>query len=158
MGMQTHEPVVIDLDELFRTHYAQSVRLAHLLTGSNAAAEDLAQDAFARMHRHRGAIDNPGAYLRQTVINVCRSWHRSRSREQSRVDRLDAFVPTLPFEAEELVDALGRLSYKQRSVLVLRYWLDLSEADIALTLDCRPGTVKSLHARALAHLRTELPR
>ena len=60
-------------------------------------------------------------------------------------------------DALELLDALRRLSYRQRSVIVLRYWLDLSEAEIAETLGCRPGTVKSLHTRAIEHLRKEMP-
>ena len=142
---------------LFREDYAKSVRLAHLLTGSNSVAEDLVQEAFARLHQHRGRIDNPGAYLRCTVVNVCRSWHRGRTREHARLVRHGLPPAVLSDDALELLDALRRLSYRQRSVIVLRYWLDLSEAEIAETLGCRPGTVKSLHTRAIEHLRKEIP-
>ncbi len=142
---------------LFREDYAKSVRLAHLLTGSNSVAEDLVHEAFARLHRHRGPIDNPGGYLRCTVVNVCRSWHRSRAREHAHLVRHGLPTAVLSNDALELLDVLRRLSYRQRSVIVLRYWLNLSEAEIAETLGCRPGTVKSLHTRAIEHLRKEIP-
>lgn len=143
-------------DGFFRDSYSRTVRLARLLTGSASVAEDLAQEAFMRIHRRFDLLDNPGGYLYQTTVNVCRSWHRGRTREHANLARLDPPLVDLPFAAEELLDAIGSLSYRQRAVLVLRYWLDLSEIDIALALDCRPGTVKSLQTRALDHLRKEL--
>jgi RNA polymerase sigma-70 factor (sigma-E family) len=147
-----------DFDEFYRGQYSQMVRLAHLLSGSDAIAEDLVQDAFARMQSRFANLDNPGGYLRQTLINVCRTWHRSRARERTYVAKAGPPLSALPFAADELFDAVHRLSYRQRSVLVLRYWLDLSEADIAIAIGCRPGTVKSLHTRALANLRKEVPK
>jgi RNA polymerase sigma-70 factor (sigma-E family) len=145
-------------DAFFGAHYPATVRLAHLLTGSNLSAEDLAQDAFARVLPHHGKLDNPAAYLRTATINVCRSWHRSRGREQDRFRRHGP-SPDIAISAAsaELLDSIRRLPYRQQAVLVLRYWLDLSEADIAITLGCRPGTVKSLHARALEAIRKDLP-
>lgn len=151
-------------DLFFRARYAHTVRLAHLLTGSNEVAEELAQDAFARVYRRFESLDAPEAYLRVTVVNVCRNWLRHRRREQDRFRRHGVSDRDSNDATEAMVDAtdevlgvLARLPYRQRAVLVMRYWLDLSEADIAATLDCRPGTVKSLHARALATVRKELP-
>ena len=151
------EPGASGFAAFFRAQYADTVRLAHLLSGSNTFAEDLAQDAFARVKCHYDRVDNPGGYLRTATVNVCRNWHRSRSREAGNVRRLGAPAISLPPAAAELIDAIKALPYRQRAVLVLWYWLDLTEADIATALGCRPGTVKSLHARAVARLRKELP-
>ena len=72
--------------------------------------------------------------------------------------RLGPPLLSLSLDARELDAVVAELPYRQRAVLVLRYWLDLSEADIARSLGCRAGTVKSLHSRALARLRKELAR
>lgn len=144
-------------DEFFRAHYAHAVRLAHMLSGSNAYAEDLAQDAFIRVRKQFHRVDNPGGYLRAVTVNLCKNWHRSRGRESDRLRRHGLPSPETSLEHDELLGSLEQLPYRQRAVLVLRYWVDLSESDIAATLGCRPGTVKSLHARALAHLRKDLP-
>jgi RNA polymerase sigma factor (sigma-70 family) len=151
-------PVTEPFDRFFADEYASTVRLAHLLTGSNAHAEDLAQDAFARVIGHFDRLDNPAAYLRTATVNVCRTWHRSRGREQDRFRRHGA-TPDVALSAAsaELLATIRRLPYRQQAVLVMRYWLDLSEVEIALALDCRPGTVKSLHSRALAAIRKDLP-
>lgn len=147
-------------DHFFRAEYPRTVRLAHLLTGSNAVAEELAQDAFARMFPRFATIDEPAAYLRVTTLNVCRNWLRHRHREQGRYSR-HGVTPVntveLPPGEDELLAVIAELPYRQRAVLVMRYWLDLTEADIAASLGCRPGTVKSLHSRALATIRKELP-
>lgn len=156
--MTDRPPAGGSFERFFAEEYAATVRLAHLLTGSNAHAEDLAQDAFARVLPHLADLGNPAAYLRTATVNVCRTWHRSRGREQDRFRRHGA-SPDVAISAAsaELLDTIRRLPYRQQAVLVLRYWLDLSEADIALTLDCRPGTVKSLHSRALDAIRKDLP-
>lgn len=145
-------------DRFFAGEYASAVRLAHVLTGSNASAEDLAQDAFARVLPHFDRLDRPAAYLRTAVVNACSTWHRTRGREQDRFRRHGTTEQVaISAASAELIDSIRRLPYRQQAVLVLRYWLDLSESDIALTLGCRPGTVKSLHSRALDAIRKELP-
>jgi RNA polymerase sigma factor (sigma-70 family) len=153
----TAEPV-LEFDEFYRAHYAKTVRLARLLTGSVTAAEDLAQETFLRVHRHAASLDNPAGYLHTTTVNVCRNWHRSQSRDALRMIRLGPPPLSLSLHAQELDAVVAELPYRQRAVLVLRYWLDLSEADIARALSCRAGTVKSLHSRALTRLRKELAR
>jgi len=144
-------------DAFFTAAFPRTVRLAHLLTGSDAAAEDLAQDAFARVHPKFDDLDNPDGYLHVVTVNVCRQWHRQRFRRE-RVLRLVHPVDDVNEAVYErmlvLVDALP---YRQRAVLVLRYWLGLSETEFAIAVRCRPGTVRSLHFRALAALRTDLP-
>jgi len=131
------------------------VRLAYVLTGNADLAEDVVQDAFASLHAKAERVDNPGGYLRVTVVNLCRNQERRRRQDR----RLDARLrqPRLAaLGASEMVDAMLRLPYRQRAVLVLRYWGDWSEADIAVALNCRPGTVKTLASRGLDRLRREI--
>jgi RNA polymerase sigma factor (sigma-70 family) len=159
-AMTTVDPVIsVDgFDAFYRAEYARTVRLARLLTGSAGVAEDLAQEAFLRVYRQAVAPDNSAGFLRTVTVNLCHNWHRGRSREALRMARIAQSPQSLSLEANELDAVVGALPYRQRAVLVLRYWLDLSEADIAKALGCRAGTVKSLHARALARLRQEIPR
>ena len=148
-------------DQFFRSSYAGAVRLAHLLTGDRWGAEDIAQEAYTRLHPRFAGLDNPEAYLRVSVVNAAQSFHRRRGRERTRLQR----VAPPPGSAEavdggvrELLDAIDHLPYRQKAVVVLRYYEDLSEAEIATVLGCRPGTVKSLASRALAHLSKEISR
>jgi len=135
----------------YRSEYPSAVRLARLLV-PDAAAEDLAQEAFSRLHGRFTALENPPAYLRRTLVNLGRTWHRSARREEGRLQKV---APPEPVDlgAAEMLDAIDALPYRQKAVVVLRYWLDLSEAEIAEVLGCRAGTVKSLAARALRRLR-----
>jgi RNA polymerase sigma-70 factor (sigma-E family) len=135
----------------YRSEYPSAVRLARLLV-PDASAEDLAQEAFSRLHGRFEAIDNPPAYLRRTLVNLGRTWHRRRIREQDRLGQIPR-PETVELGAGEMLDAIDALPYRQKAVMVLRYWLDLSEAEIADVLGCRAGTVKSLAARALRRLR-----
>lgn len=139
----------------YRTEYGGMVRLARALTGSSDRAEDVVQDAFARVHGKMGRLENPGGYLRTIVVNLCRDQGRRRRREH-RARRLESGLPPMPSEAVEVVDVLLSLPYRQRAVLVMRYWGDWSEAEIAVALDCRPGTVKALASRGLARLRKDI--
>lgn len=147
LGVQS-EPV--NLAELFAERYGDMVRLAHLLTGSNAAAEELVQDAFIALQGRWDEVGDHRAYLRTTVVNRCRSWHRRRFVERRHSSPVSE--PTYVDDVAELRDALGGLSPRQRAAVVLRFYEDMSEADIAAALGCRPGTVKSLLSRALVRL------
>ena len=135
----------------YRSEYPSAVRLARLLV-PEGAAEDLAQEAFSRLHGRFDTLDNPPAYLRRTVVNLGRTWHRKRLREADRLGQAPR-AEAVDLGAREMLDAIDVLPYRQKAVVVLRYWLDLSEAEIAEILDCRAGTVKSLGARALRRLR-----
>jgi RNA polymerase sigma factor (sigma-70 family) len=143
-------------EDFFRLNYAGTVRLAHLLTGSNDSAEDLAQEAFRRVYPRYLDLREPAQYLRAVTVNACRNWHRGRSREADRFRRHGTSPTETESAHDELLDTIRTLPYRGQAVLVLRYWMDLSEAEIAESLGCRNGTVKSIHARALAAIRKEL--
>ena len=140
------------------------LRWAHLVTGDRARAEDLTQHAFAATYRHWRRIrpDGAEAYVRRAVLNAHLSWWRRASRvhEQPVADPPDR-AGTEPTGAVDERDAmwaaLATLPPRQRAVLVLRYYEDLPEAEIARVLDIAPGTVKSQAAKGLAKLRTLRP-
>lgn len=146
-----------EFEALFTANYPTMVRLAALLGSDDP--EDVAQEAFVRLERQlrNSPPDNPAAYLRTTVVNLA----RSRLRHLRVVRR---FKPDLPLvesaevlavlsdEKQRVIKALSTLTERRRQVLVLRYWLDLSEAEIAETLGIAPGTVKSTASAALAAL------
>lgn len=146
-----------DVTRLFVAERVPMVHLATLLTGSVAIAEEVVQDAFAAVTKRWDHLDRPGAYLRTSVVNNCRSALRRRAVE----DRYRASAPQepghgIPEQLIELRDALARLSDRQRIVVVLRYFADIPDAEIAETLGVRPATVRSLAHRAMAVLRKEL--
>lgn len=135
------------------------VRLATLLVDDQARAEELVQDAFVRVHRRWDRIDNPGAYLRTAVVNACRSHHRRRAMVKRREPVLHADAGAVTSQhPDELGDALAALPYRRRAAIVLRYYADLPDDEIAEALGVRPPTVRTLIHRGLADLREELPR
>ena len=144
--------------ELYADAYLPMVRLGHLLTGSNEAGEEVAQDAFAQAFRRFDGLENPGAYVRTSVVNGSRSWHRRRGAERRGLGRLPAREAVPAPEHGELYDALRRLPYRQRAALVLRFYEDASTEAIAQALGCRPGTAKSLVSRGLQQLREVIDR
>jgi RNA polymerase sigma-70 factor (sigma-E family) len=150
----TRDPAATYVDGSFEALYAAEAtamsRLAYLLVGQPEQAQELVHDAFARLYERWDRVDNPGAYLRTCVVNGCKdSLRRRRLADRERPDpRPDAHLG-----ADHLVDALAGLPHRERAALVLRYYEDRSEADIAQLLGVRPGTVKSLLHRGLAHLR-----
>jgi RNA polymerase sigma-70 factor (sigma-E family) len=151
------------VEELYAVHYRPLVRLSVLLVGDVESAEEVVQDAFVAMHGRWRSLREPDkalAYLRQSVVNRSRSVLRHR-RVQSRYtppvvpDRAGADEDALAAERRDRVlDALRALPDRQREVLALRYYLDLSEADIAEALGISRGAVKSHASRGVAALRT----
>lgn len=137
--------------------YPGMVRLAHLLTGSGPDAEDAVQEAFARLQGRMAGLEHPGGYLRTTVVHLCHDRGR-RVASERRMRQALATPPLLSLGASEVMDVLSGLPYRQRATLVMRYWGDWSEREIADALGCRPGTVKTLASRGLARLAKELPR
>jgi RNA polymerase sigma-70 factor (sigma-E family) len=152
---------------LYATSWFQLVRLATLLTRDASVAEELVQDAFVSLHRRWDSLADPAAahgYLRTTVINNARSTLRHRGVEE----RHRQPGPPEPAGPEEravqstedarVLSALRTLSRRQQEVLVLRYYADLSEQDIAHTLGLTNGAVKSHAHRGLAALKAALER
>jgi RNA polymerase sigma factor (sigma-70 family) len=147
----------LSFEQFFTEVWPWAFRLACFFTQDAAAGEDIAQDVLARMYRTWGSAERPEAYLRTALVNSCNNWHR-RSRTQANKLHLLVGPESVELGATELADAIAHLPFRQRAVIVLRYHSDLSEAEIAEALGCRPGTVKSVAARALDRLAKELPR
>ena len=143
-------------ERLYAEAYAPMVRLALLLTGSPASAEELVQDAYVRVFARWAEVESPRAYLRKAVVNACYSHRRRRGRELRHGPGAAARKQIVDPEIDLTRGALACLPDRQRKAVVLRYYEDLSEAEIADLLGCRPGTVKSLLSRALFRLRKEL--
>lgn len=147
-----------DFVRFYREAYPGAVRLAWLLTHDHHAAEDVVQDAFVRVRPRLGTVEHRHAYLRTAVVNGCRDRARSAGRAEAGMRRLDVVRDIEPAaEPSTLLELVARLPHRHRAVLVLRYWADLPEAEIAEIVGVRPATVRSLTARALARLRKELP-
>ncbi|HEY2640414.1 MAG TPA: SigE family RNA polymerase sigma factor [Streptosporangiaceae bacterium] len=153
------------VDDLYRVHAVGLVRLALLLVGDRATAEDVVQDAFLGLYRGWQRIRDPGSgagYLRVAVVNGCRSALRRRSR--ARLLRVPHDPPIWSAEAAAMdgedrravLAAVARLPRRQREVLALRYYLGLGDSEIADSLSISRGTVSSTASRALAVLAREI--
>lgn len=137
-------------DALYRAHYGSMVRLATLLVDRQELAEELVQDAFARLYQHWSKVVSPLPYLRTCVVHASQDALRRRRLARRHQGRL---VPGVVDPTEHLRDAIVALPARQRAVIVLRFYEDLTIDEIADSLKCRPGTVKSSLHRALSHLR-----
>lgn len=147
-------------DAFVRARTPALLRFAHALTGDPHTAADLVQDALVRTGIRWSRLDrqgNPEAYVRRAILNGRTSRWRKLRRE-TLVDSLPEPAPAAPPPArdEQLWQLLATLPPRQRAVLVLRYYEDQSEAQIAAALGCSPGTVKSQASKALAKLRAAL--
>ena len=137
------------------------LRFAYLLCGDRHRAEDLLQDVLLKMFRRFPAempLDNPLGYARRALANTNVSHARRASSSKLVVDLFPetaAPAGSDPADRDLLWQALRRLPARQRTVLVLRFYADATDEDIAQTLGCRRGTVRSLSSRALAVLRDD---
>ncbi len=158
-----------DADEavttLYAAHYAELVRLAALLVRSSGEAEEIVQDSFVAMHDKWRRLREPEkavGYLRRTVVNRARSsqrHHRVADKHSPVEVEVSPSAELHALAAESrtaVIDALHRLPTRQREVLVLRYYGNLSEADIAATLGISRGAVKSHASRGMTALRSSL--
>jgi RNA polymerase sigma-70 factor (sigma-E family) len=154
------------ISELYRERRLPLIRMAVLMVDDPQTAEDIVQDVFTRFYRRYradlGAVADPYAYLVSGVMNASRSVLRRRQIARAYLPPRRDPVPAaedqalLGAENLEVIRALGRLTGRQRQVIVLRYWSDLSEREIADTLRISAGTVKSTAHRALTVLRAQL--
>jgi RNA polymerase sigma factor (sigma-70 family) len=129
-------------------------RLAYLMTGQSAIADEIVHDAFLRIHDRWHELDAPAGYLRTTVVNLCRAWGNRAVMARERTPRTGGTVD--PPELDETWELLARLPHDQRVVLVLRYYEDLADHDIAALMGCKPATVRTRIHRALRKLRKEM--
>ncbi|MBT2226592.1 RNA polymerase sigma factor [Nonomuraea sp. NEAU-A123] len=151
-----------ELVAFYRQHRLSLVRFAVLLVGDQETAEDVVQDVFARLH----SMWRPGvttiAYVRTCVLNGSRSVLRRRAVALRRVEPVAGLADSAETAAligesrREVLRALARLPRRQREALVMRHYLDLSDAEIAEAMRVRQSTVRSMTARALARLLREL--
>ncbi len=143
---------------LYRSTRERMVRLAYVLTRDSETADDVVQDAFVALHRNWDRVERPEAYLRTAVVNACHSHHRHlRVVRATPGTRAGTVGTPSPFD-QELQEALNRLPFDQRTVLVLRYFEDLDDIEIAAALDVRRSTVGTRAHRALTQLRKEIVR
>ncbi|MDN3294421.1 SigE family RNA polymerase sigma factor [Streptomyces ficellus] len=164
-GMTVAGTTVDHLTETYRAHYRSLLGLAALLLDDTASCEDVVQEAFIRVHSARNRVrdrEKTLAYLRQTVVNLSRSALRRRilglkllskpmpdmaSAEEGAYDQL---------ERDALIKAMRGLQRRQREVLVLRYFADMTEAQVAETLGISLGSVKAYGSRGIAALRVAM--
>ncbi|GIF17368.1 RNA polymerase sigma-70 factor (sigma-E family) [Actinoplanes tereljensis] len=151
-----------DFREFVERQWAPLLRTAYLLTGDRGHAEDLVQAALEKTHRRWDKVstmDAPVAYVRKAMVNTAVSWRRRR-----RVSEVPLLADDGPVsdpygrvdQRQQVLAALRKLPPRMRAVLVLRYFEDLSEADIAFALGCSAGSVKSQASRGLDRLRAHL--
>ena len=159
--------------DLYAAHWTGLVRLAWLLLRDDLAAEEVVQEAFVAVHQHWSSLRDPdraAAYLRRSVVNGARSALRHRGVEERHLAReqgdpaaygrrTEASAEERALDAEatsSMVLALGALPQRQKEVLTMRYYLDLSEAQIADALGISAGSVKAHAHRGLAALRDRM--
>lgn len=162
---QTEPLVGGRLATLYAEHAPEARRLAYLLTGSRAQAEDLVQDAFVRLAGRFLDLRDPdgfGHYLRRTIVNLNNSWWRRKKVERTYLERemqrpvTEEAHQQDPVEREALWQSLQRLNARQRTAIVLRFYQDLSEEQTAEAMGVPRGTVKSLVSRGLEAMRGQI--
>jgi RNA polymerase sigma-70 factor (sigma-E family) len=155
----------VGLEDLYERYAPAAFRLAYLLTGDRLAAEDCVQDAFVRVIGRFGHLRSGvafDAYLRRTIVNLTKNrWRRNAIERAHAMRSPTPPVPVPPTDAV-VVDritvwrAVIALPVRQRIAIVLRFYEDLAEDDIAAIMRCRPGTVRSLVSRGMAALQAHL--
>lgn len=143
------------LVQLYRDRRTDLVRIAYLMTSSSSVAEELVQEAFVSARPHIDKIRSPYAYVRTAVINNARSWHRRQEVERRLQPNEPGYVM---LEADEMWDALQHLDVRRRAAIVLRFYEQLPDSEIAEILECELPTVRTLVFRGLQDLRKEIER
>lgn len=164
MGRMTRPPTDEDFAELVHACWAGLYRTAYLMLGDAAEAEDLVQTALAKTYanwRKVRSLEAAPGYARTTMVNTASSWFRKKSwRNELPTETLpdagDRTGDADPTDRPTLMDALAQLPPRQRAVVVLRYYEDLSVAQVATALGITDGTVKSQTSAAIERLRTLL--
>jgi DNA-directed RNA polymerase specialized sigma24 family protein len=148
-------PAPMTFAEFYRAEVRGQVRRAALLVGSAELANDLVHDAFVELYRRWDEIERPGPYLNRAVLNRCRDAGRRNRRLVRLLPRLVA-VNGEPWEPDSIAPLLADLPFNQRAAIVLRFYVGMSNVEIAQTLHCPEGSVGPWIARALKQLRKAL--
>lgn len=143
-----------DPTDTYQRLYGPLCRMAFLLVDTREQAEEVVQEAFAKALPRWARLDSPDAYVRSCVLNGCRRVHRRRALARRRPPPHDVFET--PAVTDHVIDSLRRLPSPQREIVVLRYYLQSTDAEIAETLGIAIGTVKSSLSRAKTRLKEEL--
>ena len=145
----------MEFGEYVEQRTAALLRYAHVLTGDRTRAEDLVQGALANAYRHWTSVAEPDAYVRRAVLHAHLNRRTRLLRREHLTDRVPEGVVVASGSEDrlDLLRALATLPPRQRAVVVLRYYEDLTEAQTAEALGIAVGTVKSQHAKAIATLR-----
>lgn len=153
----------MEFSDYVRAQHPALMRFATVLTGRTWLAEDLVSDVLGRAFERWGAIgamDRPHAYVRRMIVNEHLSWRRRTRRQPTpEADMPEGTVAdgtTEHAERDAMIALLARLPRRQRAAVVLRYYLGLTDAEVAAELGCRESTVRSQIARALGTLRIDL--
>jgi RNA polymerase sigma-70 factor (sigma-E family) len=151
---------LVSFDAFFAEQFPPLVRVALLIVGSAATAEEIVQDAFIRVYRRWDGLENPAAFARVCVVNGCRDRLRRRARWRVRVPLVATDDSTSDDhgtnEDDDLLALVRALPERQRTAIVLRYYEDLTQAEIADALGLSSPAVKSLLHRALENIRKEM--
>lgn len=152
--IEARQPTPVTFSELYERDFLPLVRLATLMTGRVEAARDIVQDAFVKLHVRWATVRNPPAYVRTAVVNGCRSYHRREGRRRRDVEeRSLAGADDAAPAVDHTLALLDVLTHRQRAVVVLKFYADMTEREIADAVGCRPGSVGPTLQRALAVLR-----
>lgn len=161
-SVQTKRPTTVH--ELFEDRYEPEVRRAAVMLRSANVAHDVVADAFCALLQRWDQVDNPEAYLSRSVMNGCKRAAKVASREQPghRTEAhgwpvRDRSVADAFIVRDEILDAVHELPWLQQAVVVLRFYEDMAEREIAACLDVRPGSVGPSLTRAMQKLRKDLP-
>ena len=153
-----------DFTQIYAAHHTEALRLAYLLCGDRDRAEDAVADAFVKVYRRlqRGGVEQPRPYVRRAVVNEVNSrfrrlaLERREAAKRSGDERGRRAADEQIADTDEMFTALRHLPPRQRTVVVLRFYEDLTEKDIAELMGISLGTVKSTLHRGLAQLRKQL--
>jgi RNA polymerase sigma factor (sigma-70 family) len=146
----------VKIEDLFADSRQSLVRLAYLIVGSAAVAEEIVQEAFVQLLRRRELVQVPAAYLRVCVARLAVKWKKRSAAERDRFERIGEPAAVGMAEIDTTWEALEKLRPERRAVVVLRFYEDLPHAAIATILGIREATVRTRLHRALSDLRKEL--
>jgi RNA polymerase sigma factor (sigma-70 family) len=146
--------------EFYGENYLKSTRLAYLMMNDKTAAEDIAQDSFLALYLRYERLENPEGYLRTVVINKCKTALKKKTYDNRKIraiaDKSNRENELNLSDSDDFLNQLGVLSVKQKTAVILRYYLRFSDAEVANVIKCRPSSVSKIISRALEKLKVSV--